>query len=244
MTPDRIHDTLIALAAEPVPDVDASWSKLQRTLPARSPGFLQRVEAWVKRPLVVSVATVTLGTGAAYAAGVDPVRDGVAWAWDRVAGGNGEADERLTDRQSDVRREAVLPLSDERNRFGGDDASATGNERSDASRADDKRGSGGAGGDSRDDDADDRTDQAEDDADDREDAAEDAADDRRDAAEDAADDREDAAEDAAEDREDEADDRADQAEDAADDREDAAEELEDRRADEVEEDSSDSAEED
>jgi hypothetical protein len=79
-----LHESLATLASTPVPDPEMSWQRLQAQLPDRS-GLADRARGWIRRPLMVVVATAALSTGAAYAAGLEPQR-GVQWVWEKVTG--------------------------------------------------------------------------------------------------------------------------------------------------------------
>jgi hypothetical protein len=82
-----LHSRLVALANHPIPDPSASWSALRDQLPERGPTLGDRVRAAINRlrhPAAVAVAVSVLSGGAAYAAGVEPVRSTVDRVLDSV----------------------------------------------------------------------------------------------------------------------------------------------------------------
>lgn len=118
MTSEQVHELLLSLATEPVPDPDAGWGRLRASLPDRPPGFITRLRSWVRRPLVISVASLTLGTGTAYATGFEPLRNGVDWLWDQIVGSDDDQVEGVQDGGSE---EDVGPSSDDSGAGGRDD---------------------------------------------------------------------------------------------------------------------------
>ncbi|MEA2446890.1 MAG: hypothetical protein QOK47_527 [Actinomycetota bacterium] len=74
-----LHESLTTMTAVPAPDPEMSWQRLEAQLPARS-RLSDRAKSWVRRPLMIVIATTALSTGAAYAAGLEPQRS-VHWVW-------------------------------------------------------------------------------------------------------------------------------------------------------------------
>ncbi|MGH2806634.1 MAG: hypothetical protein ACRDKT_05105 [Actinomycetota bacterium] len=77
----RVHTRLAMLRAIPMPDVEHAWSMTVSKLEDRGAPAMQRLRAWVRKPLIASFASVVMTGGAAYAAGVDPVERAVDRAW-------------------------------------------------------------------------------------------------------------------------------------------------------------------
>ena len=75
----RLHDALIEIGSGPVPDPEWSWARMSAALPARRVGLGGHLRAWLRRPLILSFASLVMGTGGAYAAGFQPARVGVDW---------------------------------------------------------------------------------------------------------------------------------------------------------------------
>jgi hypothetical protein len=75
----EMHGQLVAFEA-PAPDVEASWAALRERLPERKRPLqspMATLRRWAGKPLVAIATTGVLSTGAASAAGLDPVRDAV-----------------------------------------------------------------------------------------------------------------------------------------------------------------------
>jgi hypothetical protein len=79
-----IHLRLLSAAHNELPDPRLSWPAVRDRLTARRPPLLVKFGLWLRRPLVAGAASVLVG-GAAVAATVEPVRDGLGAAVRGVA---------------------------------------------------------------------------------------------------------------------------------------------------------------
>lgn len=81
----EVHDRLIAVASAPVPEIGKTWQSLSGQLQERPTSWSSRVNATLRRPAAAFIATIVMSTGTAYAAHVEPVRNGVDWFMGSIA---------------------------------------------------------------------------------------------------------------------------------------------------------------